>query len=101
MIITTPLPHQTVIKNSTPTVHACNSMQCMQTARWIINEIIAPTGGQVVTELRMVHWTLYKVAGARRFNDLSDCASAIRNALGANTVTISPNVYHHHIEVWL
>lgn len=101
VIITTPPPHHTPLhENSTPTVHALQCKQCMQTAREIINEIIAPTGGQVVTELRMVHFTLYKVAGSR-FDDLAEYASAIQHALYADSVRISRNVYHNHIEVWL
>jgi hypothetical protein len=95
-IITTPLPHQPMSPNITPTVHACSSMQCMHTARETINAIIQPTGGQVVTELNMVGWI--------RWQDIHDLRHVIRHALGwawVSDVTVAPDVYHVHIEVWL
>jgi hypothetical protein len=87
-------------------VHACKVMQCMQgggevsrqVSRQIVDAILAPTGGRVMTEIPMVGRTLYKVAGAR-FDTVAGCASAIRQAIGAEQVTVKQEVYHVHVEV--
>jgi len=103
-IITTPPPHQPGSKNITPTVHAMQCMHSMHTAREIINYIIKPTGGKIVTELNMVGWIRFKVAGASKWQAVYNLRHVIRHALGwewVSDVTVTPDVYHTHIEVWL
>jgi hypothetical protein len=96
MNLTTPPPQATLQPKTSMTVHACNSMQCMQ--REIVETCLAPLGARVTTEIHFVDMTLYKIAGAS-FGDISACASELWRATRADQVNIKPEIYHTHIEI--